>query len=65
MFLSLVSQDYRILVYVQLLVSMVIAGRLALLGFVFKPVSWLAGDSSLRQTFSLRIRLVERQSLSS
>ena len=41
----------------------VIAGRLSLLGFVFKPVSWLAGDSSLRQTFSLRIHLVERQSL--
>jgi len=35
------------------------------LGFVFKPVSWLAGDSRLRQTFSLRIHLVERQSLSS
>jgi len=33
--------------------------------FVFKPVSWLAGDSRLRQTFSLRIHLVERQSLSS
>jgi len=42
----------------------VIAGRLLLLGFVFKPVSWLAGDSRLRQTFSLRIHLVERQSLS-
>ena len=42
----------------------VIAGRLSLLGFVFKPVSWLAGDSRLRQTFSLRISLVERQSLS-
>ena len=43
----------------------VIAGRLSLLGFIFKPVSWLAGDSRLRQTFSLRIHLVERQSLSS
>jgi len=43
----------------------VIAGRLSRLGFVFKPVSWLAGDSRLRQTFSLRIYLVERQSLSS
>ena len=43
----------------------VIAGRLSLLGFVYKPVSWLAGDSRLRQTFSLRIHLVERQSLSS
>jgi len=42
----------------------VIAGRLSLLGFVFKPVSWLVGDSRLRQTFSLRIHLVERQSLS-
>jgi len=41
-----------------------IAGRLSLLGFVFKPVSWLAGDSRLRQTFSPRIQLVERQSLS-
>jgi len=43
----------------------VIAVWLSLLGFVFKPVSWLAGDSRLRQTFSLRIHLVERQSLSS
>jgi len=43
----------------------VIAGRLSLLDFVFKPVSCLAGDSRLRQTFSLRIHLVERQSLSS
>jgi len=42
----------------------VIAERLSLLGFVFKPVSWLAGDSRLRQTFSLRIDLVEQQSLS-
>ena len=39
----------------------VIAGRLSLLGFVYKPVSWLAGDSRLRQTFSVRIHLVERQ----
>jgi len=64
LFLSLVLQDYRIPVCAQLLVMIVIAGRLPLLGFVFKPVSWLAGDSRLRQTFSLRIHLVERQSLS-
>jgi len=64
LFLSLVLQDYRIRVCAQLLVMIVIAGRLSLLGFVFKPVSWLAGDSRLRQTFSLRIHLVERQSLS-
>jgi len=63
MFLSLVLQDYRIPVCVQLLVMIVIAGRLLLLGFVFKPVSWLAGDSRLQQTFSLRIHLVERRSL--
>ena len=62
MFLSLVLQDYRIPVCAQLLV---IAGRLSLLGSVFKPVSWLARDSRLRQTFSLRIDLVEQQSLSS
>jgi len=42
----------------------VIAGRLLHLGFVFKPVSWLAGDSRLGQTFSLRKHLLERQSLS-
>jgi len=64
MFLPLVLQDYRIPVCAQLLVMIVIAGRLSLVGFVFKPVSWLAGDSRLRQTFSLRIHLVERQSLS-
>jgi len=64
MFLSLVLQDYRIPVCAQLLVMIVIAGRLSLLGSVFQPVSWLAGDSRLRQTFSLRIHLVERQSLS-
>jgi len=64
MFLSLVLQDYRIPVCAQLLVMIVIAGRLLLLGFVFKIVSWLAGDSRLRQTSSLRIHLVERQSLS-
>jgi len=64
-FLSLVLQDYRIRVCAQLLVMIVIAGRLSLLGIVFKAVSWLAGDSRLRQTFSLRIHLVERQSLSS
>jgi len=39
MFLSLVLQDYRIPVCAQLLVMIVIAGRLLLLGFVFKPVS--------------------------
>ena len=64
MFLSFVLQDYRIPVCAQLLVMIVIEGRLLLLGFVFKPVSWLGGDSRLRQTFSLRIHLVERQSLS-
>jgi len=64
MFLSLVLKDYRIPVCAQLLVIIVIAGRLSLLGFVFKPFSWLAGDSRFRQTFSLRIHLVERQSLS-
>ena len=64
MFLSVVFQDYRILVCVKLLIMIVIAGRLSLLGFVFKPFSWLAGDSRLRQTFSLRKHLVERQSLS-
>ena len=64
LFLSLVLQDYRIAVCAQLLVMIMIAGRLLLLGFVFKPVSWLAGDSRLRQTLSLRIHLVERQSLS-
>jgi len=53
MFLSLGLQDYRIPVCAQLLVMMVIAGKLSLLGFVFKPVSWLARDSRLRQTFSL------------
>jgi len=63
MFLSLVLQDYRIPVCAQLVVMIMIAGRLSLLGFVFKPVSWLAGDSRLQQTFSLRIHLVERQSL--
>jgi len=49
MFHSLVLQDYRIPVCAQLLVMIVIAGRLSLLGFVFKPlaVSWLAGDSRL------------------
>jgi len=52
MFLSLVLQDYRIPVCGQLLVKIMIVERLSLLGFVFKPVSWLAGDSRLRQTFS-------------
>ena len=64
LFLSLVLQDYRIPVCAQLLVMIVIAGRLSPLGFELKPVAWLAGDSRLRQTFSLRIHLVERQSLS-
>jgi len=64
MFLSLVLQDYWIPVCAQLLVMIMIAGRLSLLGLVFKPVSWLAGDSRLQQTFSLRIHMVERQSLS-
>jgi len=65
MLLSLVLQDYRIPVCAQLVVMIMIGGRLSLLGFVFKPVSWLAGESRLPQTFSLRINLVERQSLSS
>jgi len=39
MFLSLVLQDYRIPVGAQLLVMIVIAGRLSVLGFLFKPVS--------------------------
>ena len=60
MFLSLVLQDYRIPVCAQLLVMIVIAGRLSLLGFVFKPVSWLAGDSRLRQTFSQRQQVYRR-----
>jgi len=64
MFLSLVLQDYKIPVCAQLLVLIVIAGRLSLLGFVFKPLSWLAGDSRFRQTLSLRIHFIERQSLS-
>ena len=64
MFLSLVLQDYRILVCVQLLVMIVIAGTLSLLGFVFKLVAWLAGDNRHQQTFRLRIHLVERQSRS-
>jgi len=64
MFLSLALQDYRIPVCGQLLVMIVIVERLSLLGIVSKPVSWLAGDCRLRQTFSLRIHLVELQSLS-
>jgi len=64
MFLFLVLQDYRIPVCAQLLVMIVIAGRLSLLDFIFKPVSWLAGDSRLRQTLGLRIHLVKQQSLS-
>ena len=47
----------------QLLVMIVIAGRLSIWIYVFKPVSWLAGDSRLRQTLILRIHLVERRSL--
>jgi len=58
MVLSLVLQDYRIPVCAQLLVMIVIAGRLSLLGFVFKPVAWLAGDRRLRESSSLRIDLV-------
>ena len=58
----LVLQDYRIPVGAQLLVMIVIAGRLSLWIYVFKPVSWLAGDSRLRQTLTLRIYLVERRS---
>jgi len=46
-FLSLVLEDYRILVSARLVVMIVIAGKLLLLGFVFKPVSWLAGNSRL------------------
>ena len=64
LFLSLGLPDYRILLCAQVVVMIVIAGRLSLLGFVFKPLFWLAGDSRLRQTFSLRIHLVEQQSLS-
>jgi len=64
MFLSRVFQDYRISVCVQLLVMIVIPARLSLLGFVFKPVFWLAGDTTLRRTCSLRIHLVEGRSLS-
>ena len=57
---SLVLQDYRIPVGAQLLVMIVIAGRPSLWTYVFKLVSWLAGDSRLRQTLILRIHLVER-----
>jgi len=64
MFLSLVLQDYRLLVCALLVVIIVIAGRLSLLGFVFKPRSRLAGDTRLAQTFGLRIHLIERESLS-
>jgi len=64
MFLSLVLQGYRVTVCAQLVVVVMIAGGLLLLGFVFKPVSWLVGDSRLRQPLSLRIHLLERQSLS-
>jgi len=53
MFLSLVLQDYRIPVCAQLQAMIVIAGKLLLLDFGFKPGSWLAGGSRLRQTFSL------------
>jgi len=64
MFLSLVFQDHRILVCAKLQVMIVIGGSLCLMGFVFELFSWVAGDSRLRQTFSLRKDLVERQSLS-
>ena len=47
-FLSLVLKDYRIPVGAHLLVMIVIAGRLWLGSFVFKPLSELAGDSRLR-----------------
>jgi len=65
MFLALVLPDYRIPVCAQLQAMIVIAGKLLLLDFGFKPGSWLAGGSRLRQTFSLRIHLVERPSLCS
>jgi len=61
-FLSLVLQDYGIPVCAQLLVMVVIAGRLSLLDFVFIPIYWLVGDSRLGQTISVRIHLVERRS---
>jgi len=64
MFVSLVLQDHRMPVCAQLLVMTGIAGRLSLLDFVYNPVFWLAGDSRLQQTFSLRTHLVERQSWS-
>jgi len=64
MFLSLVLQDYRLPVCAPLLVMMVIARRLFLLDFGFKPVSGQAGDSRLRQACSLRIFLIERRSWS-
>jgi len=47
MFLSLVLQDYRVPVCAQLQVMIVIAAWISLLGPVFTPVSWLAGDSRL------------------
>jgi len=64
MLLSLALQDYRIPVCAQLLVMIVIAERLFLLSSVVKLVSWLAGDSTLRQTFSLGIHVIEWRSLS-
>ena len=60
---SLLFQYYRILVNAHLLVIIVIAGRLSLCIHVFQPVSWLAGDSRLRQMLILRIHLVEWRSL--
>ena len=48
MILSLFLQDTSILVCVELVVMIVISGRLSLWIYVFKPVSWLAGDRRLR-----------------
>ena len=61
--MTLVLQNYRIPVGAQLLVMIVIAGRLSLWINVFKPVSWLAGESRLRQTLIHRIHLLEWRSL--
>jgi len=61
MFLSWGLPDYGIPVCQQLLVMIVMAGRLLVLCSELQLVSWRAGDSRLRQTFSLRIDLVERR----
>ena len=50
MFLSLVLQDYRMPVCVELLVMTVIAGRLSLLGSVFK--TRLLATSRRQQTMT-------------